>query len=165
MLQCPPRRVRPQFKVLLLEGTMTITPRATTATSSQAQFFDYGSAANPLQKGLISTIPYRSFSASFFDAPGTALQPLDLSTDLRCEGPATGPSLCGNFIRLDHGSHPVSCSLWPEAMGEPKLVVRSFTGVKAIRLSFLLAEKPFTAVTPAPASIGCMMPPYCGIWV
>ena len=84
---------------------MTITPRATTATSSQAQFFDYGSAANPLQKGLISTIPYRSFSASFFDEPGTALQPLDLSAkSLHCEGPATGPSLCGNFIRLDQGS-------------------------------------------------------------
>ena len=52
--------------VLLLEGTMTITSRATTATSSQAQFFDYASAANPLQQGLISAIPYRSFSASFF---------------------------------------------------------------------------------------------------
>ena len=90
--------------VLLLEGTMTITPRATTATSSQAQFFDYASAANPLQQGLISTIPYRSFSASFFDQAGTALQPLDLSADLHCEGPATGPSLCGNFIRLDQGS-------------------------------------------------------------
>ena len=90
--------------VLLLEGTMTITPRATTATSSQAQFFDYASAANPLQQGLISTIPYRSFSASFFDQAGTAMQPLDLSADLHCEGPATGPSLCGNFIRLDQGS-------------------------------------------------------------
>ena len=46
---------------------MTLTPGATTATSPQAQFFDYGSAANPLQKGLISRIPYYSFSASFFD--------------------------------------------------------------------------------------------------
>ena len=45
---------------------MTITPRATTATSSQAQFFDYASAANPLQQGLISTIPYRSFFGQFF---------------------------------------------------------------------------------------------------
>ena len=90
--------------VLLLEGTMTITQRATTTTSSQAQFFDYASAANPLQQGLISKIPYRSFSASFFDEPGTALQSLDLSAELHCEGPATGPSLCGNFIRLDQGA-------------------------------------------------------------
>ena len=90
--------------VLLLEGTMTITPQATTTTSSQAQFFDYASAANPLQQGLISTIPYRSFSASFFEEPGTALQSLDLSAELHCEGPATGPSLCGNFIRLDQGA-------------------------------------------------------------
>ena len=83
---------------------MTLTPiQTTTATSAEAQFFDYGSAANPLQKGLIRRIPYRSFPAAFFDGSGTALMALDLSADLACEGPATGPSLCGNFIRLDHG--------------------------------------------------------------
>ena len=80
---------------------MTVTPQASTPTSAQAQFFDYSSAANPLQKGLISRIPYRSFPASFFDHPGSELMPLDLSRELNCEGPATGPSLCGNFIRLD----------------------------------------------------------------
>jgi gentisate 1,2-dioxygenase len=83
---------------------MTLTPiQTTTATSAEAQFFDYGSAANPLQKGLISRIPYRSFPAAFFDGSGTELMPLDLSAELACEGPATGPSLCGNFIRIDHG--------------------------------------------------------------
>ena len=55
--------------VLLLEGTMTITPRATTATSSQAQFFDYASAANPLQQGLISTIPTAAFRPVFLIKP------------------------------------------------------------------------------------------------
>ena len=83
---------------------MTVTRQAGTPTSSQAQFFDYSSAANPLQKGLISRIPYRCFPASFFDQAGTELKPLDLSEELECEGPATGPSLCGNFIRLDGDS-------------------------------------------------------------
>ena len=83
---------------------MTVTPQASSPTSAQAQFFDYSSAANPLQKGLISRIPYRSFPASFFDGSGSELMPLDLSPELDCEGPATGPSLCGNFIRLDQGS-------------------------------------------------------------
>ena len=83
---------------------MTVTPQASTPTSAQAQFFDYSAAANPLQKGLISRIPYRSFPASFFDGSGNELMPLDLSPELDCEGPATGPSLCGNFIRLDQGS-------------------------------------------------------------
>ena len=72
-----------------------------TYTSSQAQFFEYGSSVNPLQKGFIPKIPYRSFSADFFDNPGSAVQPLDLSSELGCIGPATGPSLCANFIRLD----------------------------------------------------------------
>ena len=80
---------------------MTVTSKGSTPTSAQAQFFDYSSAANPLQKGLISRIPYRSFPASFFDQTGSELMPLDLSQELNCEGPATGPSLCGNFIRLD----------------------------------------------------------------
>ena len=83
---------------------MTLTPIPTSQSSDQAQFFDYGSAANPLQKGLISRIPYRSFSADFFDGQGCEVQPLDLSAELQCEGPATGPSLCANFIRLDAGS-------------------------------------------------------------
>jgi len=52
--------------VLLLEGTMTITPRATTATSSQAQFFDYASAANPLQQGLDQHDPLPQLFGQFF---------------------------------------------------------------------------------------------------
>ena len=143
---------------------MTITPRATTATSSQAQFFNYASAANPLQQGLISTIPYRSFSANFFDEAGTALQPLDLSADLHCEGPATGPF---GWIRgpcEPMRMRPVSCFSWPEAMGKPKPVARFFIGVKAIHSCFRLAVKPSTAARPAQVSTGCTMPPCFVIW-
>ena len=51
---------------------MTVTSKGSTPTSAQAQFFDYSSAANPLQKGLISRIPYRSFPASFLTRPAVS---------------------------------------------------------------------------------------------
>jgi len=71
-------------------------------SSPQAQFFSYAEAANPIRNGLTAAIPYRSFSPAFFQDAGNAIQPLDLSQELGCEGPATGPSLCANFVRLDH---------------------------------------------------------------
>ena len=73
------------------------------ASSEQAQFFSYGEAANPIRSGLTELIPYQSFSPTFFKQPGSAVLPLDLSESLGCAGPATGPSLCANFIRLDQG--------------------------------------------------------------
>lgn len=73
------------------------------ASSEQAQFFSYGEAANPIRKGLTELVPYRSFSPAFFQEPGSEVLPLDLSESLGCAGPATGPSLCANFIRLDQG--------------------------------------------------------------
>jgi gentisate 1,2-dioxygenase len=72
-------------------------------SSKQAQFFSYGEAANPIRSGLTALVPYRSFSPAFFQEPGSAVLPLDLSEELGCTGPATGPSLCANFIRLGQG--------------------------------------------------------------
>jgi len=74
------------------------------ASSAQAQYFSYGEAANPIRSGLTGTVPYRSFSPAFFSQNGSAVMPLDLSEELQCSGPATGPSLCANFIRLDGDS-------------------------------------------------------------
>ena len=71
------------------------------SSSAQAQYFSYGEAANPIRSGLTGAVPYRSFSPAFFSQNGSAVMPLDLSAELQCSGPATGPSLCANFIRLD----------------------------------------------------------------
>ena len=79
-------------------------------SSQQAQFFSYAEAANPIRSGLTAAIPYRSFSPAFFQEPGSAVLPLDLSMELGCEGPATGPSLCANFVRLDHGDQRTSAT-------------------------------------------------------
>ena len=73
------------------------------ASSAQAQYFSYGEAANPIRSGLTVGVPYRSFSPTFFAERGSAVMSLDLSEELQCSGPATGPSLCANFIRVDDG--------------------------------------------------------------
>ena len=73
------------------------------ASSAQAQYFSYGDAANPIRSGLTLGVPYRSFSPAFFAEGGNAVMSLDLSEELQCSGPATGPSLCANFIRLNDG--------------------------------------------------------------
>ncbi len=72
--------------------------------TSDAQYFDYGSAANPIRQGIIPPVPYRTFSPAFFDEGPTRVQPLDVSKELGIVGPATSPALCANFIRIDRGS-------------------------------------------------------------
>jgi gentisate 1,2-dioxygenase len=75
------------------------------ATLSQAAlYYDYSSAANPLYQHLISPVPYRAFAPDFFTAGPSRIQPLDLSAELGCAGPATSPTLCANFIRIAGGS-------------------------------------------------------------
>ena len=68
--------------------------------TNDAQYFDYSSAANPIQQGIIPPVPYRTFSPSFFDEGPTRVQPLDVSEELGIVGPATSPALCANFIRI-----------------------------------------------------------------
>jgi len=87
----------------LVEVGTLVAPVLNQASSEQARFFDYRSAANPQQSGLITPVPYRSFSPDFFDQSGCDVLPLDLSEMLGCSGPATGPALCANFVRLDRG--------------------------------------------------------------
>jgi hypothetical protein len=69
-----------------------------------ALYFDYASAANPLLQKIIPAIPYQSFSPSFFEGDSSGILPLDVSQVLPCEGPATSPSLCANFVRIVKGS-------------------------------------------------------------
>lgn len=73
-----------------------------------ALYFDYASAANPLVQKIIPSVPYKSFSPSFFEGDSSGILPLDVSQVLQCEGPATSPSLCANFVRIVKGSLPTS---------------------------------------------------------
>ncbi|WP_059413654.1 cupin [Cupriavidus basilensis] len=82
------------------------------ATTEDARYFEYTSSANPIGAKLISRVPYRSFPASLYDGGPTRVVPLDLAAELGCEGPATGPGLCANFVRVLAGE---KVSLEPNA--------------------------------------------------
>jgi gentisate 1,2-dioxygenase len=69
-----------------------------------ALYFDYSSAANPLLQKIITPIPYQTFSPSFFEGQSSDIMPLDISDKIECEGPATSPSLCANFVRIVKGT-------------------------------------------------------------
>ncbi|CAB3791198.1 hypothetical protein LMG28614_03247 [Paraburkholderia ultramafica] len=68
-----------------------------------AEYFEYTSSANPIGAKLISRVPYRSFFGSLYDSGPTRIVPLDLSSDLGCDYPATGPALMANFLRIVAG--------------------------------------------------------------
>ena len=69
--------------------------------TADAVFYEYSKAANPLGAKIISRVPYHSFPASLYHSGETRVVPLDLSGLLDCQGPATGPGLLANFVRIN----------------------------------------------------------------
>jgi gentisate 1,2-dioxygenase len=94
------------MEVVMLDKTASATLELDQlATTEDAQYFEYTSSANPIGARLITRVPYRSFDASLYDSGPTRVTPLDLSGELNCEGPATGPGLLANFIRVLASEH------------------------------------------------------------
>lgn len=71
--------------------------------ASKAVLFDYRQAANPVRPGLTDPIPYRIWSPELHQSGPSGLIPLDLSSELGVEGPATSPGLAAHFIRIRAG--------------------------------------------------------------
>jgi len=63
-------------------------------------FYEYTTAADPITSGAISHIPFADVSSELHESGGTRIIPLDISAELGCEGPATSPALCANFVRI-----------------------------------------------------------------
>lgn len=80
-----------------------------------AMFYEYSTAADPIRPSLTPRIPYHFFPPSLYADGPSRILPLDISADLKTEGPATGPGLCANFIRIVAGetvtAAPVATSL------------------------------------------------------
>lgn len=95
-------------------------PRDVPSEQVDAEYFEYSKAANPISANLITRIPYHSFPASLYDSGPSRVVALDLSDALGCEGPATGPGLCANFIRLNAGE---SLDLHPNATSQVFYVI------------------------------------------
>ncbi|WP_043368441.1 cupin [Cyanobium sp. PCC 7001] len=79
---------------------MTLTPEAPALGTSKAQLFDYRQAANPVRRGLTEPIPEGRWGPELHGQGPTAILPLDLSSELGCQGPATSPALSANFVRI-----------------------------------------------------------------
>ena len=82
---------------------------------ASARLHEYSRAANPIGAGITPRVPIRQFPAALHRAvEGTAILPLDLSTELGIEGPATSPALCASFVRVavgdDLATRPVATS-------------------------------------------------------
>ena len=77
---------------------MTQAPPAT-----KALLFDYRQAANPVRRGLTEPIPYRQWCPELHASGPSGVIPLDLSTELGTEGPATSPGLAAHFVRIANG--------------------------------------------------------------
>jgi len=63
-------------------------------------YYEYTKAADPIRSGVIPKIPFAEFGRELHETGGTRIIPLDISEALGCEGPATSPALCANFVRI-----------------------------------------------------------------
>jgi gentisate 1,2-dioxygenase len=90
--------------------------------TADAQYFEYTKAANPIGAGLIPKVPITAFPGRLHEPNGESrIVPLELSGDLRVEGPATSPSLCANFVCITQHD-PVETN--PVATSEVYYVIR-----------------------------------------
>ncbi|MEQ1485443.1 cupin [Methyloglobulus sp.] len=64
------------------------------------KYYEYTKAADPIGSGAISQIPFAEFGSELHETGSTRIIPLDISAELGCEGPATSPALCANFVRI-----------------------------------------------------------------
>ncbi|EKT4482700.1 cupin [Pseudomonas putida] len=96
------------------------TKKSQATDQGDALYFEYSKAANPISANLITRVPYHSFPATLASTGASRVVPLDLSEALGCEGPATGPGLCANFIRLNAGD---TVSLQPNATSQVLYVI------------------------------------------
>jgi gentisate 1,2-dioxygenase len=96
-------------------------------TSDQArwtldgEYFEERRRADPIGPGLENKIRPAVFPAGLHEQGDTRIIPLDLSEELRCTGPATSPTLCANFIRINPGDE---IRTQPNATSELYFVIR-----------------------------------------
>src|SRR5471032_2170669 len=105
----------------------------TVAASKDAQYFEYTSSANPIGAKLISRVPFRNFPPSLYAEGATRIVPLDLSAELGCPGPATGPGLSASLLRINAGDALI---LDPNATSQVCYVISGAGSVKQAQTSF-----------------------------
>jgi len=112
----------------------------TIVASQDAQYFEYTSSANPIGAKLISRVPFRNFPPALYAEGATRLVPLDLSKELGCPGPATGPGLSANFLRINAGE---ALTLAPNATSQVCYVISGTGSVTQGPTRFPFAQGDF----------------------
>src|SRR5271167_804155 len=122
--------------------TRTSTPDhvETAVASEDAEYFEYTSSANPIGAKLISRVPFRNFPPSLYAEGATRVVPLDLSAELGCPGPATGPGLSANFLRINAGD---ALTLAPNATSQVCYVISGNGSVAQGDTGFPFAQGDF----------------------
>lgn len=73
------------------------------ALAANAEFYEYSSSANPIGAGFTSEVPFKVFSHTLHEAGPTRIVPLDVSSLLGVDYPATSPALLAHFVRIIPG--------------------------------------------------------------
>jgi len=66
-------------------------------------YLEYSKASNPQASGAISPVPILTFPASLHASGPSCILPLDISKQLKSEGPASSPTLMASFVRINAG--------------------------------------------------------------
>jgi gentisate 1,2-dioxygenase len=115
-----------------------------------AQYFEYTSSANPIGAKLISRVPFRNFPPSLYADGVTRIVPLDLSAELGCPGPATGPGLSANFLRINAGD---ALTLAPNATSQVCYVISGTGSVTQADIHFPFAQGDFFTLPGGDAAV------------
>ncbi|WP_321964940.1 cupin domain-containing protein [Paraburkholderia sp. J7] len=124
---------------MLTMTSPTLSSEPVVATED-AQYFEYTSSANPVGAKFISRVPFHSFPPSLYADGATRVVPLDLSAELGCAGPATGPGLSASFLRINAGD---ALTLDPNATSQVFYVISGAGSVKQAGTSFPFAMGDF----------------------
>ncbi|MFM0553572.1 cupin domain-containing protein [Paraburkholderia sediminicola] len=120
------------------------------AVTLDAQYFEYTSSANPIGAKLISRVPFRNFPPSLYADGATRVVPLDLSAELGCPGPATGPGLSANFLRINAGD---ALTLAPNATSQVCYVISGTGSVTQAETHFPFAQGDFFTLPGGDAAV------------
>ena len=120
--------------------------------TEDAQYFEYTSSANPIGAKLISGVPFRNFPPSLYADGATRVVPLDLSAELGCPGPATGPGLSASFLRIEAGE---ALTLDPNATSQVCYVIGGTGSVKQGTTRFPFAQGDFFTLPGGVAAVLC----------
>ncbi|MFM0054825.1 cupin domain-containing protein [Paraburkholderia phytofirmans] len=121
-----------------------------TAATLDAQYFEYTSSANPIGAKLISCVPFRNFPPSLYADGATRVVPLDLSAELGCPSPATGPGLSANFLRVNAGD---ALTLAPNATSQVCYVISGTGSVTQAETHFPFEQGDFFTLPGGAAAV------------